>query len=108
MAEPVRLVFLGGLGEIGRNCMALEQGGGGARNILLIDCGLMFPDADMHGIDLVLPDFTYLRNNAVADRRPASPRTGTRITSAASSSCCATTTGSAISSIGRCRSTAAR
>ena len=64
MAEPVRIVFLGGLGEIGRNCMAIEQGGGGARNILLIDCGLMFPDADMHGIDLVLPDFTYLRENA--------------------------------------------
>jgi ribonuclease J len=65
----VRIVFLGGLGEIGRNCMALESGGGpqgdGAdRKIILIDCGLMFPDADMHGIDLVLPDFTYLRENA--------------------------------------------
>jgi ribonuclease J len=60
MADPVKVVFLGGLGEIGRNCMALEQTG----RILLIDCGLMFPDADMHGIDLVLPDFTYLRENA--------------------------------------------
>ncbi|MGI9053225.1 MAG: ribonuclease J [Ilumatobacteraceae bacterium] len=64
MAESVRLVFLGGLGEIGRNCMALEQGTGDARRILLIDCGLMFPGPDMHGIDLVLPDFTYLRENA--------------------------------------------
>lgn len=64
MAEPVRIVFLGGLGEIGRNCMAIEQGIGDDRRILLIDCGLMFPDADMHGIDLVLPDFTYLRDNA--------------------------------------------
>ncbi len=64
MAEPVRIVFLGGLGEIGRNCMAIEQGTGDDRRILLIDCGLMFPDADMHGIDLVLPDFTYLRDNA--------------------------------------------
>ena len=64
MADPVRLVFLGGLGEIGRNCMALEQGTGDARRILLIDCGLMFPGPDMHGIDLVLPDFTYLRENA--------------------------------------------
>ena len=69
MPQPVRVVFLGGLGEIGRNCMAIEQvvddgTKGGNRRILLIDCGLMFPDADMHGIDLVLPDFTYLRENA--------------------------------------------
>lgn len=64
MAEPIRIVFLGGLGEIGRNCMAIEHGTGDARRILLIDCGLMFPDPDMHGIDLVLPDFTYLRDNA--------------------------------------------
>lgn len=64
MAAPIRVVFLGGLGEIGRNCMAIEQGTGDERRILLIDCGLMFPDADMHGIDLVLPDFTYLRENA--------------------------------------------
>ncbi len=60
MADPVRIVFLGGLGEIGRNCMCIEVEG----KILLIDCGLMFPEADMHGIDLVLPDFTYLRENA--------------------------------------------
>lgn len=59
MAAPVRIVFLGGLGEIGRNCMAIEQDG----KVLLIDCGLMFPDADMHGIDLVLPDFTWLREH---------------------------------------------
>jgi len=44
--------------------MALEQGAGDDKRILIIDCGLMFPDADMHGIDLVLPDFTYLRDNA--------------------------------------------
>jgi ribonuclease J len=59
-AEPVRIVFLGGLGEIGRNCFCLEVGG----RILVVDCGLMFPDADMPGIDVVLPDFTYLRDNA--------------------------------------------
>jgi ribonuclease J len=58
------LVFLGGLGEIGRNCMAVEQGSGEDAKLLLIDCGLMFPDPDMHGIDLVLPDFTWLRENA--------------------------------------------
>lgn len=60
MSSPVRIYFLGGLGEIGRNCMVLEQRG----KLLIIDCGLMFPDADMHGIDLVLPDFTFLRENA--------------------------------------------
>jgi ribonuclease J len=63
---PVRIVFLGGLGEIGRNCMAIEQGAADdpGRTIILIDCGLMFPDANMHGVDLILPDFTYLRENA--------------------------------------------
>lgn len=60
MADPVRIAFLGGLGEIGRNCMVVEQ----QDRLLLIDFGLMFPDPDMHGIDLVLPDFTYLRDNA--------------------------------------------
>jgi ribonuclease J len=60
MSEPVRIVFLGGLGEIGRNCFCLEVDG----RILVVDCGLMFPDADMPGVDLVLPDFTYLRENA--------------------------------------------
>jgi ribonuclease J len=60
VADPIRIVFLGGLGEIGRNCMAIEQDD----KVLLIDCGLMFPDSDMHGIDLVLPDFTWLREQA--------------------------------------------
>jgi ribonuclease J len=58
--SPVRIVFLGGLGEIGRNCFCLEVDD----RILVVDCGLMFPDADMPGIDVVLPDFTYLRDNA--------------------------------------------
>ncbi len=60
MPQNVRVIFLGGLGEIGRNCMVIEQD----ERLLLIDCGLMFPDVDMHGIDLVLPDFTWLRENA--------------------------------------------
>jgi ribonuclease J len=60
MDHSVRIVFLGGLGEIGRNCCCIEVDD----RILLIDCGLMFPDADMPGVDLVLPDFTYLRENA--------------------------------------------
>jgi ribonuclease J len=60
MTASARLVFLGGLGEIGRNCMCLEVDG----RIIVIDCGLMFPEADMPGIDLVLPDFTFLRDHA--------------------------------------------
>ena len=60
MTQPVRLTFLGGLGEIGRNCACIEVEG----RILLLDVGLMFPDIDMLGVDLVLPDFTYLRENA--------------------------------------------
>ncbi len=50
----VRVSFLGGLGEIGRNCAAIESNG----RIALIDCGLMFPDEYMLGVDLVLPDFS--------------------------------------------------
>src|SRR3954454_7212427 len=59
VADPVRIYFLGGLGEIGRNCAVLEQEG----RLLLLDCGLMFPEVDMPGVDLVLPDFTFLREN---------------------------------------------
>jgi ribonuclease J len=58
MTDPVRVAFLGGLGEIGRNCAVIEQGG----KLVVLDCGVMFPDADMPGVDLVLPDFSYLRD----------------------------------------------
>ena len=51
---------LGGLGEIGKNMTAVR----GASGILLVDAGMAFPDEEMPGIDLVLPDFTYLRNNS--------------------------------------------
>jgi ribonuclease J len=51
---------LGGLGEIGKNMTVIEYGG----KIIVVDTGLMFPTAEMHGIDLVLPDFTYLRDRA--------------------------------------------
>ncbi len=57
---PVRVIFFGGLGEIGRNCSCIEVEG----RLMLIDVGLMFPEDDMPGIDLVLPDFTFLRENA--------------------------------------------
>jgi len=56
-AEPtVRLIPLGGLGEIGLNMLLVESG----EDLLAVDCGLMFPDEDMPGIDYVLPDFSYL------------------------------------------------
>ncbi len=60
MASPVHITFLGGLGEIGRNCAVLEI----EESLLLIDCGLMFPDTDMLGVDLVLPDFSFLVDRA--------------------------------------------
>jgi ribonuclease J len=56
--KPVRVVFLGGLGEIGRNCACIEVEG----RIVILDCGIMFPEPDMPGIDLVLPEFTYLQD----------------------------------------------
>jgi len=62
MADPVKITFLGGLGEIGRNCFCIETQG----RILVVDCGIMFPEPDMPGVDLVLPDFTYLRERADA------------------------------------------
>ena len=55
--EPsVRILPLGGLGEIGLNMMMLEAG----EDLLAVDCGLMFPDDEMPGIDYVIPDFSYL------------------------------------------------
>jgi ribonuclease J len=59
MVPPVRIAFLGGLGEIGRNCAWFEMGG----RAVLVDCGIMFPDPEMLGVDLVLPDFTYIIEN---------------------------------------------
>jgi ribonuclease J len=57
-AEPaVRLIPLGGLGEIGLNMMLVESGD----DILAVDCGLLFPDDEMPGVDYVIPDWTYLR-----------------------------------------------
>src|SRR3954469_24712905 len=53
----LRIVPLGGLGEIGLNSMVLE----GERDAFLVDCGLMFPQAETLGVDIVLPDLTYVR-----------------------------------------------
>ena len=57
--KKVRLVCLGGIGEIGKNCNVIEYGD----SAILVDCGLSFPDAHMLGVDLVIPDFTYLLRN---------------------------------------------
>ncbi len=59
-SNKLRVLPLGGLGEIGKNMTVIEYDG----RIVVIDTGLMFPTAEMHGIDLVLPDFSYLRGRA--------------------------------------------
>ncbi len=56
----VKIGFLGGLGEVGRNCASIEIDG----ELALIDCGLMFPEEDMLGVDLVLPDFASVLERA--------------------------------------------
>lgn len=57
---PVKIIPLGGLNEIGKNFTLVEC----ANDIFIIDCGLAFPDAEMPGVDIVIPDFTYAEKNA--------------------------------------------
>src|SRR5512143_350702 len=59
MTKKLRIIPLGGLGEIGKNMTVLEYG----RDMIVVDCGVMFPDNDMYGIDLVLPQFDYVVQN---------------------------------------------
>ena len=54
--DSLRIIPLGGLGEFGSNMMVLEYGS----SVIVIDCGVMFPSADLLGIDLVIPDISYL------------------------------------------------
>lgn len=58
MNETVRIIPLGGVGEVGKNMIAVEYG----NEILIVDCGLAFPEDDMIGVDLLLPDVSYLRS----------------------------------------------
>jgi ribonuclease J len=57
--KKLRIIPLGGLGEIGKNMTVLEYG----RDMVIVDCGVMFPDSDLFGIDLVLPQFDYVIQN---------------------------------------------
>lgn len=59
LAKSLKVIFLGGVGEIGKNMTALEYG----ENIIIIDCGMSFPTEDTPGIDVVVPDVTYLSQN---------------------------------------------
>src|ERR671923_162201 len=60
MSAPIKVLPLGGLGEVGKNMTVVERDG----RIVVVDVGLRFPTPDMVGIDLVLPDFSYVRERA--------------------------------------------
>ena len=59
MAEKLKIIPLGGLNEIGKNMTVYEYG----NDMIVVDAGMGFPDDDMYGIDVVIPDFTYLLKN---------------------------------------------
>ena len=60
MAEKLKIIPLGGLDEIGKNMTVLEYG----KDMIVVDCGVGFPEEDMYGVDLVIPDFSYIVQNA--------------------------------------------
>ena len=60
MISKLKIIPLGGLGEVGKNMTVFEFGS----DIIIVDCGMGFPDEDMYGVDMVLPDFAYLKANA--------------------------------------------
>jgi ribonuclease J len=57
--QSLKLIPLGGLNEVGKNLTAFEY----KNDIMIVDCGLSFPDDEMFGIDIVIPDFTYILRN---------------------------------------------
>ncbi len=57
--KKIKVIPLGGLGEVGKNITVIEYG----EEIIVVDCGMTFPDSEMYGIDVVIPDVTYLVNN---------------------------------------------
>lgn len=59
MASKLKIIPLGGLGEIGKNLTIYEYG----KDIILVDCGMGFPDQSLYGVDMVIPDITYLKSN---------------------------------------------
>jgi len=62
--DHVRVIFLGGIGEVGKNMTVLECG----EDIIIVDVGLGFPEEEMFGVDLLLPDITYLRDKTARIR----------------------------------------
>ncbi len=58
-AEPIRISFLGGINEVGKNMTCYEYG----KSMIIVDCGLAFPESDQPGVDFVIPDFTYIERN---------------------------------------------
>ena len=58
-AVPIHIYPLGGLGEVGKNMTVYECNG----DMIIVDCGLVFPDSDMFGVDMVIPDFTFVVQN---------------------------------------------
>ena len=81
----LKIIPLGGLGEIGKNLTVYEYG----QDIVVVDCGLGFPDEELYGVDVVIPDITYLRQNRDRIRGIVINPRATRTTSAQYPTSCA-------------------